>query len=174
METFPKKPENPDELIKLLQDLKLSIPDKNLAIHYLTYVGYYRLSGYGLELIKHPKQHRHEQRDKDDYRIGSSFQHIVNFYEFDKELRRLILNAIDEIEVSFRISICDIIGLKRKNPHWYSKKHIGEFIDKHLNSYDKENFEKWELAIYNKIGFIKKKIVISILLKEHQKMQRYS
>ena len=52
--------------------------------------------------------------------VGTSFDYVIELYEFDKMLRLLILDALERIEISFRTSISYHLGqtdpLFYKNP----------------------------------------------------------
>lgn len=48
--TFSKKAETPTALVAKLIAQGLTIPDKALALQYITYVGHYRLKGYWFHL----------------------------------------------------------------------------------------------------------------------------
>lgn len=69
------------------------IEDENLCETALQYIGYYRLSAYFLPF----------KNDNDDnYKSGTSFTTVYRLYEFDRELRSVLFNAIEEVEIAFR------------------------------------------------------------------------
>jgi len=75
----------------------VDIPDYDKATHYLKYISYYRLRAYWLPFEVNcgiPSDH--------GFREGTSFQQIVDLYIFDRELRLLMMDAIERIEVSIR------------------------------------------------------------------------
>jgi abortive infection bacteriophage resistance protein len=67
-----------------------------------------------------------------------TFEKIWNLYTFDRKLRLLIIDAIERIEVAFRVSISEVMSIQY-NPFWYVHsdhfKHLRwhiEFMDKVL------------------------------------------
>ena len=67
---------------------------ENDTVHYLQHLNYYRLSGYWIPFQEDNKTHRF----KPDVR----FSNVLNLYFFDRELRLLLLDAIERIEISIR------------------------------------------------------------------------
>lgn len=98
-------------LIALLQSRGLSIPDVSKAKHYLTHIGYYRLSAYMYPLLRIPK-------DQHLYKRGATFDKVMMLYRFDKKLRFLLFNEIEKIEVAVRSAIvkhgCEVTN----DPFW--------------------------------------------------------
>jgi abortive infection bacteriophage resistance protein len=78
---------------------------------YLRFIGYYRFSAYAFTF---------QQIRLPDKRFipGTSFEDILDLYRFDRELRLLVLDAIERIEVAVRS--CFVNETSRKwGPHWY-------------------------------------------------------
>lgn len=71
----------------------MAFSDELQAKYYLQNLNYYRLSAYWLSF---------EQDDKHTFRDGTSFERVLELYIFDRELRLLMLDAIERIEVSVR------------------------------------------------------------------------
>ena len=94
-------------LIALLQSRGLSITDESKAQHYLTHIGYYRLSAYMYPLLCTPKEQH-------IYKKGTTFDKVMMLYRFDKKLRLLLFNEIEKIEVAVRIAVvkhgCEVTG----------------------------------------------------------------
>lgn len=68
------------------------------ALHLLEKLSYYRLSGYWHSLLKDPKK-EHE------FKTNAHFNTAFELYKFDRELRLLVLNQIEKIEVALRAII---------------------------------------------------------------------
>ena len=69
----------------------MEITDEEKAQHYLSHIGYYRLSAYMYPLLSIPKeQHLFKQ--------GATFGKVMMLYRFDKKLRLLLFNEIEKIE----------------------------------------------------------------------------
>lgn len=80
-----------DEQIAILEKRGLSIPDKKKAKDFLLRNNYYRVSGYSLTLRNH-----------DVFEQAATFQNIIDIYEFDHELRHILLKYLEEIEVAVK------------------------------------------------------------------------
>ncbi|MEG9533976.1 Abi family protein [Mannheimia indoligenes] len=46
---------------------------------------------------------------------------MLNLYIFDRELRLIVLDAIERIEVSIRTKISNEMSIQSQNPFWYIK-----------------------------------------------------
>lgn len=80
-----------DEQIQILQNRGLQIPDVDAAKSFLFRNNYYRVSGYSLTL-----------RKQDTFYPGTTFQNIIDIYEFDRKLRHILLTYLEIIEVTFK------------------------------------------------------------------------
>ena len=76
-------------------------------MEYLKRVGYYRLSGYwfGFRI-------RSDGNPPvlDNFKLGATFEDAVKLYEFDKQLRLLVLEALESIEIALRVAISHTLG----------------------------------------------------------------
>ncbi len=80
-----------DEQLEILRSRGLIIDDENIAKDFLLYNNYYRISGYSLTL-----------RKNNIFSKSASFQNIIDIYNFDHELRHLILQYLEIIEVRMK------------------------------------------------------------------------
>ena len=92
----------PQDLVCLLKNRGLSIDDDKEAVDCLTSAGYYRLSAYCYPLLKYPKSDHL-------YKTNASFDYVMKMYIFDRELRMLLFNEIEKIEVAIRSSMSNIV-----------------------------------------------------------------
>jgi len=108
-----------DEQITLLESRGLLIPDKNKARHYLSFINYYRLSGYTIcfEEIINGKRDHHFQKN-------ATFENLLELYDFDRRLRVLVMDAIERIEVAVRTQICLVLANNYNNSHWHLKRDL--------------------------------------------------
>lgn len=83
-----------DEQLAQLKSRGMKFHDEKTAKHYLEHLNYYRLGGYWL-----PFEANHETHTFND---DVYFEDVLNFYIFDRELRLLLLDVIERIEVSIR------------------------------------------------------------------------
>ena len=115
-----------------MEERGLLIPDPDKAVHYLKYIGYYRLTGYCLPF---------QCGEKGDHAFlnGTAFDDVLRLYLFDRKLRLLVLDAIEEIEVAFRAVLSNTMSLTY-GPHWYlDKNHFGNrYGNKGGRPYDHE------------------------------------
>jgi abortive infection bacteriophage resistance protein len=103
-----------EEQIKLLRERGMTIDDVAQAKWYLRTVGYYRLAGYwhGLRIEVEGELER-----RSEFNRAASFDEVVATYEFDRELRLLIFDAIERIEVMLRFQIAHVVGKSEAFAH---------------------------------------------------------
>jgi abortive infection bacteriophage resistance protein len=91
---FNKPATSIPEQVVILQRRGLTINGRAAAEHCLKHIGYYRLAGYW----------RIYQTDSVEHTFipGTTIERIIELYNFDRELRLLLIDAIEFIEVSFR------------------------------------------------------------------------
>lgn len=99
--------------IEKLQSRGLSIANPEKAAHYLSNISYYRLRAY-----TYPFQNN--ELEYQPFIKEISFEEIINLYVFDRQLRLLIFNAIEKIEISFRTQIIYQYSLVHGS-HWHLK-----------------------------------------------------
>jgi abortive infection bacteriophage resistance protein len=110
----------PQDLLPLLKNRGLLIPDENRAVSYLTHIGYFRLSAYFYPLLKEPKADR-------IFKAGSTFDMALDMYRFDRKLRILLFNEIEKIEVAIRSAMSNWISAATGDIFWMTE-------PKHFNS----------------------------------------
>lgn len=76
-----------------LKSRGMTFENEERAKDYLTHINYYRLTSYWLP---------YKKRESEDFKENSSFEKVLKYYIFDRELRLLILDTIERIEVSVR------------------------------------------------------------------------
>ncbi|WP_201211388.1 Abi family protein [Rhodocyclus purpureus] len=99
------------------------VTDRARALDYLERIGYYRLSGYWFafrersgplclvdEHGRKPKKVREERVALDAFRAGTTFQNAVDLYVFDKQMRLLVMDALERIEVALRVDVSHTLG----------------------------------------------------------------
>ncbi len=94
--------------VELLVRRGMQITDKNLAQSYLTHINYYRLRAYWLPFeITHSNP-----TDEHQFQADTTFEKVLNLYIFDRELRLLLLDAIERVEISLRTRWANVLALK--------------------------------------------------------------
>lgn len=91
---FIKPPKSFDEQIDLLIDRGMAITDRDRAKRYLGHLNYYRLAAYWLPFEQDHPTHQ--------FKPGTDFNLILEHYIFDRELRLLVMDALERVEVSLR------------------------------------------------------------------------
>ena len=122
---FDKNPTSYEEQISLLKDRGLIIPDEARAYRYLQQISYYRLSAY----------FNSYQKEKNKFNIGTEFNHILDNYRFDRELRLLIFDCIERIEIAIRSQIIHILSKNYNSSHWQDNQDV--FKSAKINSFGK-------------------------------------
>ncbi|WP_298764085.1 Abi family protein [uncultured Polaribacter sp.] len=97
-----------------LQGRNLQVKDATKAIQYLQSISYYRLSAYFLPY----------QQTKDTFNAGVNFNQIVQTYMFDKDLRLLVFDCIERLEITIRTQFIYTMALHYKDAHWQDNKAI--------------------------------------------------
>lgn len=117
---FTKPPSTIGEQITLLESRGIMVDDKETTAHALHYIGYYRLSGY---------THYYKQ-DENSYLPDTNWHQVVQHYKFDRELKRLLFDGIEQIEIALR-SIMTTVMTNYYGAFWYQEKN--SFIT-HINT----------------------------------------
>lgn len=94
-----------DEQIDRLKNVhNLLISDEKIALEILMRVNYYRLSAYGIGLVK--------KDDREKFVDGISLEHIYRLYEFDSIFRNNLIHVIEQLEIQLRTQISNYLALK--------------------------------------------------------------
>lgn len=90
-----KPPKSYAEQVDILKSRGLTISNPTEAEQCLSRFNYYRLSVYGIPF----------QDPRDVFRPGTTFEQICQLYEFDRQLRLLIAEALEIIEIAVRTKV---------------------------------------------------------------------
>ena len=94
MARFSKPPLSHDAQLDRLIERGMTVPDRGRATHYLSVLNYYRLGAYWLPFEANHTTHA--------FRSGTSFDAVLDLYVFDRELRLLVMDALERIEIAVR------------------------------------------------------------------------
>jgi len=108
--------------IQQLRARGMDIADEDSARFYLQHFNYYRLGAYWLPFEIDHGSHR--------FKPGTRFDDVLALYIFDRELRLLVLDAIERIEVSVRSQWAYRVG-HLYGPHGYLEERLA-FNVQHL------------------------------------------
>jgi len=106
---YQKPALNEDQLLMRLWNRGLRIDDPTSAKRSLETIGYYRLLIY-MRNFQVPASKR--------FYTGTKFSDIIELYTFDRDLRLLIMDGIERIEVSLRAALSTKVSVAH-DPHWY-------------------------------------------------------
>ena len=131
MKKIYQEPISIENQVKNLIDLGLLVEDKTYAKKILGRISYYRLiKAYSITLKKDGR-----------YISGTSFEDIVSLYKFDRELRQLIFEIIEHIEVYLRAVITNYFSLKYGNFGYKDLSNVGKYKNRYkeaLNDLERE------------------------------------
>lgn len=108
MDAYQKKPLQYNQQIALYKSRGLIIDNDQLAEKYLQEISYFRFSAYAIPF----------QKKKDKFDAGTTFQDILDLYLFDRELRFLVFDAIESIEIAIRTQMIYTLSNKYNDSHW--------------------------------------------------------
>jgi abortive infection bacteriophage resistance protein len=129
------------EQINLLKKRKLIFLNDIKACSVLKDTNYYRLSGYMLSVKK-----------DDEFFDNTTFEQIYDYHNFDKKLRQILFDLIEDIEIAFRSRIAYYIAHKY-GPLGYKSSNI--FLNKNMHSSFIEELNKKINSAYRQELFIK-------------------
>lgn len=118
---YNKIPLSFTDQITLLKSRDLIIGDEPKALSYLQEISYYRLSAYFLPY----------QTAKDKFENSITFEQIIKTYSFDRELRLLVFDCIERIEVAIRTQFIYQMALHYNDSHWQDNQN--QFITPYYN-----------------------------------------
>jgi abortive infection bacteriophage resistance protein len=94
----------------------LLIDDYEQTHHFLTHISYFRLAGYWWPMQEEPKENHF-------FKKNSKFSDVMALYDFDQELRIIIFDVIEKIEISLRTKL--IYHLSHEfDPWWFQNLNI--------------------------------------------------
>lgn len=135
-EIFNKPPQTTRQHIDQLIDRGLILDNTEIerVEHYLTHIGYYRLSAY---LV--PFEEKNIKDGKRNHQLikGTQFNQVLDLYIFDRKLRILVMEAIERIEVSVRANWSNAITLENADAHAYMNPNLFKKPWLHQKNLDK-------------------------------------
>lgn len=140
---FTKPAKTIDEQLEILQERGLIISKPKQAKKYLQNISYYRLGEYWFVMQSDKEQHI--------FKPNSRFEDVIALYNFDAELRILLFDVIEKIEISLRTKLIYHLSLEY-DPWWFQNFDL--FIDskalvKTLSALEQEIERTKENAIKN-------------------------
>lgn len=152
-----KEPKTIQEQLDLLEEREMQFHDIDDAPHFLANISYYRLKGYWWEMQEDFEEHI--------FKEDVFFEDIVDLYNFDRQFRLIVFNAIERIEISLRTKLIYHMSLSY-GAEWYLNEQLfdsayhhnifvekitadindssEEFIIKHYENHPDEEPESWK------------------------------
>ncbi len=96
---------NNNDLIQGLEDKGLEIGDRNYVNDILTDINYFFLKGYFPVFTYYC-----EKDQKTKFKNGYTIEHLISFYNFDKNIKTIILREILDIEQRIKNAMCEVIS----------------------------------------------------------------
>ncbi len=152
-----KDPKTIQEQLELLEEREMQFRDISNAPHFLANISYYRLKGYWWEM----------QEDFEDHIFKEDvfFEDVIDLYNFDRNFRIIVFNAIERIEIALRTKLIYHMSLAYGAEWYLEKEHFQseyhhdifvskitddingsseEFIKKHYDNHPDEEPESWK------------------------------
>ena len=118
---YAKPPLSLEQQLELLMERGLDISSPERALHYLRFIGHYRLSGYC---------RYYQQNLSHEFYPGTTFDSVLKLYIFDRELRLLVMDAVERIEVAVRSCISNTMS-ELYGAHWFMDRSLFRNHRKH-------------------------------------------
>ena len=136
-----------EQQIEKLRERGCYIRDERIAERILSQLNYYRFSAYFLPFRK----------EDETYREGTDFMTVYLIYEFDREMRLLLLGALEQVEIFMRSHLAYFHAhtygpLGYENSGNYDKKHKHSTFMKNFNR-EVENNKKSPLVQHHKAHY---------------------
>ncbi|MBW2647897.1 MAG: Abi family protein [Deltaproteobacteria bacterium] len=157
------------EQLQLLKDRGMLFRDEDKALSQLQNISYYRLKGYWWDM----------QIDRINHTFNDNtyFEDVVERYNFDRQLRLILFDAIERIEIALRTKLIYHLSLSYGST-WYKREelfvdsdkhfeHVEQlerefgysqeiFIKDHKRRYPNENPEAWKILEIASMGTLSK------------------
>lgn len=144
---YQKPPLTTEDCIHLLKLRGLAISDQDRALKYIESIGYFRLTGYMFHLQSKDGDHT--------FKNATSFEQIINLYQFDKKLRAIVLEYLERLEIYMRAKLTNLYSLSH-GFFWYNEQsHYAdpttyEIINEEIRESFKDPKEQFLKAFKNK------------------------
>ena len=124
---YTKPPITISEQIHTLKERGLVIDDIPFAEKTLGEISYFRFAAY-LRPMENDKVTHH-------FKINSTFENAVQLYNFDSELRKIIFNALQHIEVAIRAKVIQNFSINY-GPFWFMDEKLFRDKEKYTDNYN--------------------------------------
>lgn len=135
-----------DQQLQLLADRGLEIDDWELRKADLATIGYYRLAAYlyPFRSLKPPELRTTDWNFRfDEFEDGARFTDAIALYDFDCNLRRLLFNGLEMLEVSLRSQIANFAGEVHTHIHLRRDLLDPRECDKRPRGSNRDSYQLW-------------------------------
>lgn len=148
-ETYQRPWKSFVEQLDLLKRRRMNVSDERLALHQLEHIGYYRLSGYwhpfrSFELTQKWGHDEFGLVKTDLFEPETQFNDAVNLYQFDKQLRLILMDALESIEIALRVDIAYRLGARDPFAHLKPATLHPSFASRFSRASGKTAFDAWQ------------------------------
>lgn len=119
--------------VQRLKSRGLKLGDEIQAAHYLSNISYYRLRAYTFPF-------QDNENPNHPFVQQVAFEDVINLYVFDRQLRLLLFNAIEKIEIALRTQIIYQYAIVHGS-HWHidqNRYNDANKFTEHIGSLEKE------------------------------------
>lgn len=106
--SYPKQPLTFAQQAQQLIDRGMIVEDRALLEQTLSQINYYRMSAYWYSF----RQRDAQNKVIDLFKTGASFKDVITLYEFDRNLRLQVIDAIERIEITLRTRTAYVVSHK--------------------------------------------------------------
>lgn len=110
--TTNQRPRTIAEQIQLLKQKGMHFYDEDAAKKCLEHISYFRLKYYWKDMID-------PESPDGEFLDSASFDDVIRRYEFDRQLRLILFDSIEMIEIALRTKIITNISLSAGSGTWY-------------------------------------------------------
>lgn len=122
-----------EEQVDKLVSRGIAVRNQERCLRLLKAVGYYRLTGYLYPLRESEsyvdEEGRHKVHIVNHYRAGTSDEYAAELIDFDRQLRMLVLEGIERIEISFRMQLGYVLGKRSAFAHLDPANFVDSFTE---------------------------------------------
>ena len=153
MENYNKIALDTPDLLAMLKQRGLQVPNEQEALQTLSSVSYFRIACYFRPMEINKQTH--------EFREGATLTQVLELYKFDTDLRDMVFGATRQIEVTFRSRVNHHFS-RSHTPFWFTQVDMatnGHLFAEHLSSVDrelhrsKEEFIKEHFERYDRPSF---------------------
>lgn len=109
---YHNPPINVIQQIELLKEKGLIIADNEVAGHWLSHISYFRFKQYSYSFKDY-------QQAEGNYIPDTTFEMVRDLYVFDRRLKMLLFEALENIEISVKTQLSNVMSIAH-GAHWYT------------------------------------------------------